>query len=51
MEMVKLYGMMGNNIQEVIKMVRNKDMVFIIILMEKFMKDNGKMVNNMVMVS
>lgn len=51
MEMVKLYGMMEDNIQEDIKWVRNKVTVSINTQTVKFMKDNGKMVNHMVMVN
>lgn len=43
MDMVNMYGKMVGNIQDIILMIKNKDMENIIGLMEKYTKENGLM--------
>ena len=45
-----MFGNQDKDIKEIIKSVKNKDMVFTILLLMIGMKECGKMVNSMVMV-
>jgi len=48
MERENICGLMEDNIKEIIKWIKNKDMVFIYGQMEDYIKEIGKTESNMV---